>query len=489
MIKRSSLVLNFGLGVCFAGSLLACSGGGGGGGSSSGGDTNYTVGGKVAGVSVVSVLNSNSPRILAKTITHVMAVSADGQRYVGALDSAGNFSLPIKAGKPYTLVFIDESQVGENMVVGLLKPDAGATGLDTLIPASAGSANLGNVSVDGTAQTASMGTSLNDFLAAMGVDSAAATTIGAVDDLALRLANPDINSNGEIDALESNLGDIRLDIHVRSVVDCTSDCSTGTMPIHKFVGTFITDVAGYSLEPSGTSIYLVYTNSFDSTPASQLVTAGTLSSGVTYSASAMASYPSPDIDTPGSYSGSGSSVYTQWGPDYRLDLGGIELPGYDKYVKLQYGMNSKTLSFPFFRSRPKSDLFNLIPDFKLTVSGGFITAIDYRWLKWTGSAWTAATASEVKLLVVDNTAAFGFYTAKGGGVEEGIRVQIPNNSASGTIPWNSANVTKTSGVTQAINQMAITDFCSGTSSYDDTLGLRIFSHGFAPATGGPSTCY
>lgn len=456
--------------------------------------TNYTVSGSVASLSVMSVLNSSDARTLAKTITHVMAVSAVGDRFVGGVDASGAFSLGINAGQPYTFVFIDDSQVGENMVVGILKPDAGSTDLDTLIPATAGSTSLGAVNVNGTAQTASMSTNLNDFLSAMGVDSAAATTIGSVDDLALRLANPDVDSNGKIDALESTgVSNARVDIHVRSTIGCTSGCAN-SMPIDNFTGTFITDVPGYVISPGMTSVYAVYPSSFDANPVSQWISnsgvSTTLDNGATFAVTAMPNHPGPDIDALDSYSGGSFSDNFQWGPDYHLNTGGKELPGYDKFVKLNFGFNSKSLSFPFFRTRAKANLFHLIPDFKLNVSGGVIVSLEYRWLKWTGSAWAAATTTEVKMLVSDDSARFGFYTAKSAGVEESVGVSIPTASASGTIAWTAANVEKSSGVAQDVTAMAITDFCSGVSSYDDKLGLRIFAHTFAPSTsGGPSPCF
>lgn len=463
--------------------------------------TDYTVSGNLASTSVsgFNVFQSQQGliRVFAtKTITHVMALSADGsdEKYVGELDSNGNFSLGIDTGRPYVFVFVDSNQTGENMIVGIFKPDAAVTGLETLVPKTEeGSANLGTVSVNGTTQTATMSASFTEFLTAMGIDNTTATTIGSVDDLTLRNANPDIDGNGQIDMLENPRKDFRIDVHVRSNITCGTGCGNGTLPLDHINGSYLTSTSGYVVSPSLTSVYLVYSTNYDSNPISTWVASSgvstSLSGGASFTVSAMTAYPSPDIDNPTSYSGGTFGNMLQWGADWTLNTSGIELVGYDKPVKVAWSFNSKTLSFPYFRSRAKSGFFTFIPDIKVNQTNNKITSIDYKWKKWTGSAWADATADEVSLIVKKDTGNIGFYIEKTSSVEKSVAISIPTDSASGTIAWNSTTVRVSSGVTSDVTTLGLIDFCSGVSSYDDKLGLRIFAHTFAPLTGGPAACY
>lgn len=455
----------------------------GGGGST----TNYTISGSLASANVMGFAKHNGVRAMTtKTITHIMAISpqtSSPERYVSAISTDGSFSLGIKAGAPYVFVFIDENQVGDDMIVGIFDPGDNTSGLDTLVPATeGGSADLGTVTVDGTSQAATMSTSFSTFLSALGIDSTTAATIGAVDDLTLRAANPDVDSNGEIDAIEGK--QFWLDFHIRTNTSCTS-CSQNTMPYDLINGTFISDVPGFAITPSGSSIYAVHTSSFDATDMTTYFNSGvstTLSGGASLAVTDMPGGATADIDTPDHYSGGSFGDYRQWGPDYELGTNGVELPGYDTPVKMVWTMaGAKTLTFSHLRTRAKSSLFSLLPDIKFVSTGGVITSLDYRWMKWTGSTWAAATAAEVGLIVSSSSAYAGFYTSKSGSSESGVGVTIPATSASGSIAWVTSNVNVGGTIGKAVEELSIDDFCSGTASYDDKLGLRNFAYSFRPA--------
>lgn len=454
-------------------------------------DTNYTVSGKLSSLSASSKVVKNGVSSLAsKTITHVMAMSpqtSSPERYIGEVGADGSFNLGIRTHAPYIFVFIDSSKVGEDMIVGIFNP--GSAGLDTLLPLiDGGSTSLGTVSVDGTSQEATMSTTFADFLSALGIDSTTAATVGAVDDLSLRAANPDIDSNGVIDALEGK--SMWLDFHVRSMMNCSSGCSGGRMSYDAFNGSYLTDAAGFALEPAGTSIYAIHDTSIDSTPMGNYITGGstTLNGGAGWAATSMPG-GNANINAHSSFSYTTFGEYRQWGPDFNLGTSGIELPGYDEPVKLVWTLaGSKSMTYTHVRTRAKSGLFALVPDFKINVdSNDLITSIDYRWMKWDGSAWEQATAQEVQLLVADETAAIVFSTVKTASVEEGLRVMLPTNTASGTIAWNATSVERTSGVTANVTTMKLDDFCGGGSSYDDKLGLRIFAYAFNPTTSSGKT--
>jgi hypothetical protein len=480
--------------------VAACSakksdnGSSGGGGST----TNFTISGNLTsrsttGYATLFNVAKNQPvrTMVAKTITHVIARSASssGEAFVGTVGNDGSFNIGINTGDPYIFVFVDDTQTGSDMIVGIFDPGDATTGLDTLVPLNTnGTTSLGEVTVDGTAGTASMTTTFTDFLNALGIDSTTAATVGGVDDLALRLANPDVDQNGEIDLLENKT--FVLDIHARTDIHCDSGCAGGVSLDHAN-GAYITAAAGFSLSPSLTSVYAVYPTTFDSNPITQWVASSgvstSLSNGATFQVTDMPGGGTADIDSVSSYSGGSFSSNLQWGGDYSMGAG-IELPGYDHPVKITYGFNSKTLEFSNFRSRPKASLFSILPDIKINSTAGKITSVDYRWLKWSGTAWVAATADEVQ--VIAQAASVGLYTVKTSGSEQGVMVMVPTSAASGTVAWNDTNVMPSGGLTTAIADLEIDDFCGGTTAYRDKLGLMIFPYSFLPVTTGtpPSHC-
>src|SRR6185437_15821990 len=116
MMRRVALTFVFS-------ALAAC-------GSSAGG---FTIKGSTStSVQVANLLMQEPGRqdvasTATRTVTHVMAVNpqtASPERTVSAVDSQGNFSLSVPGGRPYVVVFIDSTQVGTNMIVGIFKAES-----------------------------------------------------------------------------------------------------------------------------------------------------------------------------------------------------------------------------------------------------------------------------------------------------------------------------------------------------------------------------
>lgn len=461
--------------------------------------TNYSVSGSLSSLNTQGYIKTYSPvldreiRVLTtKTISHIMAISpqtSNPERFIGVLSAAGQFSLDIKTGAPYIFVFLDSSKVGDDMIVGIFDPGDDTTGLDTLVPKTeGGSTDLGSVTVDGTTQKASMQTSFSEFLTALGIDNNTASTIGAVDDLTLRAANPDIDSNGVIDQLENK--SFWLDFHLRTNTNCNSGCSNGGQSFSTLDGAFASDAAGFAISPSLKSIYAVHTTEFDATDLATYFNSGvstTLNGGAAFSYAAMTASSATIGIVPTGYSGGTFGSHRQWGPDYSSG----ELPGYDGLVKMIWttgnANSNKNLTYSHVRTRPLSQLFTFLPDIKFNTSAGLITSMDYRWRKWSGSAWVNATSEEVSLIISSTGAYISLYTQKDSTTQKGVGINIPVTSATGSIAWTAENVNSTSDT--AVAQMTLADFCSGTGSYDDKLGLRNFVHNFRPITsGGPALC-
>ena len=135
---------------------------------------------------------------VGQATTHVMAVSpvAGDLVKVVAPTTDGTFSVSVEANRPYALVFVDATQRGAGMVRGILRSDS----LDTFIPVVGGDIDLGEISID--SREATMAGSSEDLDAALGVSRRTLATLGGIDDIALRYANPDMDNDGVIDATQ-----------------------------------------------------------------------------------------------------------------------------------------------------------------------------------------------------------------------------------------------------------------------------------------------
>jgi len=141
-------------------------------------------------------------------VTHVMAVSpVDGDlQKVVVPTSDGEFSVEVEPGRPWALVFVDANRTGAKMVTGVLRSDT----LDTFLPEAAGEVELGYISFDG--REATMAGSSNSLDTALGLSRRTLATLGGLDDIALRYANPDIDGDGLLDIDQGHVA--RLELHV-----------------------------------------------------------------------------------------------------------------------------------------------------------------------------------------------------------------------------------------------------------------------------------
>lgn len=486
-MKKTSVLLMLGLQFTLQGCGSSDEGGG-----ASGGD--FAFSGRLASMSTTAAVrlpNATSRAVSEKTITHVMAISpesANPERFVSTISADGAFSLNVDSGKPYVFVFIAGAQdyTGPDMIAGVVRVPA--NGLDTLAPVAAGASDLGTVTVDGTAQSATVSTSVSDLLGTLGITAAEATFLGTIDDLSLRSANPDVDGNGVIDSLEGK--SFNMDWHVRADMNVAVGGARA-----KFSDVVNKYLSSPELNFSLSSGYAVYPTSFASgtcPSASGMSTA--LAAGCSFdiknlagTASVLSSWTNNSFSG-GSFGGGDS---TQWGPDYSAAASPIqEMPGSDGTgVQMVYGLpGGKTLTFWNVKTRSRASLTadgTVIPFLKLNTSDntatGTMTSIDYKWMKISGGAWTQATAAEVALIVNENGGFAAFYTKKASGTEEGFSFTIPRSSPTGTIAWDSG--IRATGATAVLATATPNTFCSSAVSYDDKLGLRIFAGSFEANTG------
>ncbi len=405
-----------------------------------------------------------------RTITHVMAVdpeSASPHRSLAAVGADGGFELGLDVGRPYVLVFVDDTAVGADMAVAVFR----AGTLDTLSPQLAGHLALGDVTVDPTTQTATAGIAYTDLLAQLGLSAAAAEYLGSIDDLSLRYTNPDIDGDGQIDAQQGR--SYALDFHIRANLRIGSSAGRNVT---------VDDVTDQFLAESGpdvatpvfnlASIYVLYPAALDATPYVSPGPPPALQHGAAFSAT------QADGSTPsamGSFSSLSFGDTAGWGPDYDYERApGTELPGAGgSPATLTYtlGAIGRTLTFTNVVTRTRASLTNtgtLAIFVRLVTVNQRYTQIDYRWMKRaSATAWVPATAEEIALTIGGDGGYVTFHRAPSWHDEFGA--VIPPQP-SGSIAWSWAAT-------------GPGDVCGLAVSYDDKLGLRHFIGGADPNPG------
>jgi hypothetical protein len=436
-------------------------------GISGGDDQHLTISGRVA----AATARGTGAAAIGRTVTHVMAVdpeSASPRRSLAAVGADGSFELQIEVGRPYVLVFVDSTATGADMVIAVFR----AHTLDTLSPELAGHLQLGDVTVDPATQTAAAGIAYDDLLAQLGLSAAAAEYLGAIDDLSLRYANPDIDGDGVIDLTQDRR--YALDFHVRANLRIGTAAGRN-VTVDDVTDQFLADTGPDVATPvfNLTSAYVLYPASFDATEyVAQGAPAMTLQHGAAFTVTqADGSIPSPVT----SFSGLGFGDTRGWGPDYNYEaVHGLELPGSGgSPATLAYtlGAVGKTLTFTNVVTRTRASLTDtgtLAIFIRLVSADQRYTAIDYRWMKRaSASAWVPATAEEIALTISGDGGYISFHHTPSWHNEFGATIPA---QPTGSIPW-----------TWAATGPA--DVCGLAVSYDDKLGLRHFLGGADPNAG------
>lgn len=178
---------------------------------------------------------------VGQATTHVMAVSpvAGDLVKVVAPTTEGTFAVSVEPGRPYAFVFLDASQRGAGMVRGVLRSDS----LDTFVPMTGGDIDLGAISIDSSEAT--MAGSSEDLDYALGVSRRTLATLGGIDDIALRYANPDMDGDGVIDALQGIAP--TLEVHAEYAIEARGHAATAR--------DFIVSSNAISFTHVGTGVY------------------------------------------------------------------------------------------------------------------------------------------------------------------------------------------------------------------------------------------
>ncbi|HVH41865.1 MAG TPA: hypothetical protein VM925_05960 [Labilithrix sp.] len=414
-----------------------------------------------------------------KQITHVVAVTPSSQntaRVVSKVAANGDFSLDLDPARLWVLVFVDATRTGSDMIVGVFR----ARGLDTMAPMKKGEANLGEIVTEGGGATSS--TPYEALLSAMGIDPESALYLSSIDDMCLRVVNPDVDGNGVIDALEEHK-DFRLDFHVQFAMRTDHNVS-----VNDLVGEFLPDTV--TMNYGGTGIYASFPEkavaagwqsstsaSFDET-IHYAPMGGSGPPGAPRTAAGGEVVPSSDLLVSG---------YGNYG-----SLGLMAIPGFDMpQGSYRFGVGPSTLTFTNVKTRTDSQLAAaesfIMPFVRFTKTspscetGCTLSGIDYVWRKRTEGGWVEATAGEIAVVAGEQG---GFLSIRiANDTAKNIGFVIPATSVSGTIAWTA--LTTPDEAAKAAGLAATTsELCHIGLSYDDKLGMRYFG-GIQDA---PGTC-
>lgn len=401
----------------------------------------------------------------ATAVTHVVATNADSnEQVVAEVDSEGNFSLDVPTDGNFVMTYIDANATGEDMLVSIF----GSGELDTLATnGDSGDVALGDVDVTGEQATATLSEAA--LLAAIGISAEAASTLGAADDVCLRYSNPDINGDGQIDALQGQR--FILDFHNRFNV---LDADNNALSMQDLKNAFPPDDAALQFTGSGIvpwfddDAYLEpvqdYTWTFSS--AAELNDTCANVAGINLNANTacelslannnqtVSGIPSIELKAavPGTYilnAGGRTFTWTQ--------VAVSDFSGGEGFIAL------------FIRADvDESDK---------------LTGFSWRWRRRVDGAWTQASAEELRLLVAGSG---GYISLKiDGDNSKSLGVVIPLEPE-GTVDFATAAIGGDSGVVHLPNSNDITEsvvragldwsrvLSNPGISYDDKLGMRFF---------------
>jgi hypothetical protein len=417
-----------------------------------------------------------------KTVTHVMAVnpsSQDPRRVLAMVAPNGSFSVDLAPGHPWVLVFVDSSRTGSDMIAGTFR----ASQLDTLAPMVPGSADLGMVGVANG--TATGGIAYADLLTALHLSSDGADYLGARDDVCLRYVNPDVDGDGQIDLVQMD-HDFQLDFHVQFAMRIGDAANPGlNATVADVVGAFLPDTTTIAF--GGVGIYASYPGSFATVDA----------------ASAWAAFDAPIHYYPNG--GGGPSGPTLAAAGVRIAGSDLNLSGYGSMQsegvyaaagfdlpqgQYQFGVGSTTLTFTNIRTHSDAQLAAaedfIMPFVRIVPVDGCsgdcaVSGVEFKWMKHVTAGWVAATVEELDLVVNDQGGFISILKTFDNG-DQHIGMTIPADVQTGVLPWTSATLENLT--TEQLMATKASEICHFGLSYDDKLGMRMFS-GIANA---PGTC-
>ena len=379
---------------------------------------------------------------VGNSVTHVMAVSplAGDVVKVVAPTADGAFSIEVESGRPWALVFLNATRRGSDMVHGMLRADT----LDTFVPAAGGDIDLGTVSVDN--REATMAGSSEALDQALGVTRRTLATLGGIDDLALRYANPDMDGDGMID-VDQGISP-RLDVHAEYTVRASGRDAT--------VNDFITNTAAITYAHEGTGVYARLPDGFGPVDRDD--------ADVTF-----------DDPYYGFWQGEHTAAVPAGEPVSHLTFGDDRTFGVfcrpDREVpagNYTFRSGPHTLDFSFVRPPTEMTMHQVMPRLHFAPSDPACTEnctldrIEFAWARKTDAGWIVLTDEEAQVLMPVGAIDFIF---KDGGNR---RYEFPIGYATGEVPW-------THPIYAAQRDYGSGDIAFGSVAFQSRPGMKMYA--------------
>lgn len=319
-------------------------------------------------------------------ISKIFSITYDqtGLSVTQAITNGDGFFLSLKKGNPYIIVFVG----GTTEVLGLLKLDA-ATDLDAL-PLSniSGNIALGTVSYDGSEFTGTI--NQTDLFNALGITSSFASALGAMDEGMMRWCSLDVDQDQVLDFTQNREYQLSMAYQFRS--QQVFDDITGT----NFSVYSQTTFTGYQYNVS----IAPYETLFDfdyATATATMRSPADINGGNDKTNGYVGSDPYPGGGNYAIYEFySGEPITDPYTPPqgtYTITI--TDSTAISNRVYTFFNVSSQTIISPTLY-----DVY--IPSVKLTVVGGQVTKLEWKWWKNTPSGWVNPSAEELDAVMADS---------------------------------------------------------------------------------------
>lgn len=159
--------------------------------------TNYTLQGKVGTIS-----GSGLGARAATSVTHIVAIGSNLEKYLATPEADGTFSLPIIKGYPYVLGFYNKTGTTITLLGYLKQSDVNWHSLPIMNPTDS-STDLGTIEINSTSQEATPSINVTSLIGKMNMDLTTAQYYGTFDESLIVLTNLDVDGNGIFDFSEN----------------------------------------------------------------------------------------------------------------------------------------------------------------------------------------------------------------------------------------------------------------------------------------------
>ncbi|MFH1541946.1 MAG: hypothetical protein ABIE84_02515 [bacterium] len=345
--------------------------------------TNYSITGTIGTVS-----SSGISAASGLSVTHIVAIGSNSQKYSATPSSTGSFTLEVVSGFPYAIGFYNKTGSTITLLGYLRQSEVDWDSLPLIDPAS-DETSLGTIEVDIASLEATPSILLDELLSDVSMDTATANLYGSVDDTMVAFTNVDVDGNGEFDFDEDKYYRFAILVPMSAwggssgeVTRMLNDYNDDFYPLPESYQFVLYGNEGNNNPDAGTAVthtypQTVYTAGGSGTTSSTgALTTGASNYGWIAGGASSANFVTPEVIPSGTYT--------------------IEVSGWDTYtIKNVKGARIVSIG---------STEGIVFPSLKLiTNEAGLLTTVHYKWMIRLAETIREATAAEVNAVVAGST--------------------------------------------------------------------------------------